>query len=52
MEARELVLGDWSRPVRDPIDLLRLSYVVGIACSRAASGDRHGGRGSRAHESK
>src|ERR671931_722598 len=30
MEARELLLGDWSRPVRDPIDLFRLSYVVGI----------------------
>jgi hypothetical protein len=30
MEARTLVLGDWSRAVRDPIDLLRISYVVGI----------------------
>jgi hypothetical protein len=30
MEARTLLLGDWSRPVRDPIDLLRLSYVVGV----------------------
>ena len=30
MEARTLVLGDWSRVVRDPIDLLRISYVVGI----------------------
>jgi hypothetical protein len=30
VEARTLLLGDWSRPVRDPIDLLRLSYVVGI----------------------
>jgi hypothetical protein len=30
MEARTLVLGDWSRPVRDPIDLLRISYAVGV----------------------
>src|SRR5919198_2884114 len=30
MEVRELLLGDWSRPVRDPIDLLRLAYVVGV----------------------
>lgn len=30
MEARTLLLGDWSRPVRDPIDLLRASYVIGI----------------------
>jgi hypothetical protein len=30
MEAHTLVFGDWSRPVRDPIDLLRAAYVVGI----------------------
>jgi len=30
MEARTLILGDWSRPVRDPIDLLRAAYVIGI----------------------
>ena len=30
MEARTLVLGDWSRPIRDPIDLLRISYVIGV----------------------
>ena len=30
MEARTLALGDWSRPVRDPIDLLRISYAVGV----------------------
>jgi len=30
MEARTLLLGDWSRPVRDPIDLLRVSYVLGV----------------------
>jgi hypothetical protein len=30
MEARTVLLGDWSRPVRDPIDLLRISYVVGV----------------------
>jgi hypothetical protein len=30
MEARELLLGDWSRSVRDPIDLLRISYVGGV----------------------
>src|SRR5687767_12919635 len=27
--ARRLVMGDWSRVVRDPIDLLRLVFVVG-----------------------
>ena len=30
MEARTVFLGDWSRPVRDPIDLLRIAYVVGV----------------------
>jgi hypothetical protein len=30
MEARTVLLGDWSEVVRDPIDLLRLWYVVGI----------------------
>lgn len=30
MEARTLLLGDWSRPVRDPIDLLRIAYVAGV----------------------
>lgn len=30
MEAREVLLGDWSRWLRDPMDLLRLSYVVGV----------------------
>jgi hypothetical protein len=30
MEARTLLLGDWSRPVRDPIDVLRASYAIGV----------------------
>jgi hypothetical protein len=30
MEVRTLLLGDWSRPVRDPIDLLRIAYAVGV----------------------
>ena len=30
MEARTLLLGDWSRPVLDPIDLLRVSYALGV----------------------
>jgi hypothetical protein len=30
VEIRTLLLGDWSRPVRDPIDLLRIAYVVGV----------------------
>jgi hypothetical protein len=30
MEARTLALGDWSPVLRDPIDLLRISYAVGI----------------------
>jgi hypothetical protein len=29
MEARTLVLGDWSRTVRDPLDLLRATFFVG-----------------------
>jgi hypothetical protein len=31
MEARTLMLGDWSRTVRDPIDLLRLTFFAGAA---------------------
>jgi hypothetical protein len=31
MEARTLVLGDWGRTVRDPIDLLRALFFVGAA---------------------
>jgi hypothetical protein len=29
MEARTLLLGDWSRTVRDPLDLLRAAFFVG-----------------------
>ncbi len=29
MTARKLLLGDWSRAVRDPIDLLRLGLIAG-----------------------
>jgi hypothetical protein len=31
MEARTVLMGDWSRTVRDPIDLLRLTFFVGAA---------------------
>src|ERR671924_1116727 len=31
MEARTLLLGDWGRTVRDPIDLLRALFFVGAA---------------------
>jgi hypothetical protein len=37
-DGRRLVLGDWSRPVRDGIDLLRLSLVAG-AVTFALVGD-------------
>jgi hypothetical protein len=30
VDARALVLGDWSPVVRDPIDLIRIAYVVGV----------------------
>jgi hypothetical protein len=39
MEARTLLLGDWSRPVRDPIDVLRVAYLVGIPVVYAARDD-------------
>ena len=39
MEVREVLLGDWSRWLRDPIDLLRLSYVVGVPAVWLARGD-------------
>jgi hypothetical protein len=31
MEARTVLLGDWGRVVRDPIDLLRATFFVGAA---------------------
>jgi hypothetical protein len=31
MEARTVLLGDWGRVVRDPIDLLRAAFFVGAA---------------------
>jgi hypothetical protein len=31
MEARTVLMGDWGRVVRDPIDLLRATFFVGIA---------------------
>jgi hypothetical protein len=31
MEARTAVMGDWGRVLRDPIDLLRLTFFVGAA---------------------
>jgi hypothetical protein len=29
VEARTLVMGDWGRAIRDPIDVLRLTFVLG-----------------------
>jgi hypothetical protein len=31
MEARTVVMGDWGRVVRDPIDLLRATFFLGAA---------------------
>jgi hypothetical protein len=31
MNGRTLVMGDWSRVIRDPIDLLRVTFFVGAA---------------------
>jgi hypothetical protein len=31
MEARTLLMGDWGRAVRDPIDLLRAAFFIGAA---------------------
>jgi hypothetical protein len=41
MDARRLLLGDWSRWVRDPIDLLRATFLIG-AVWFAATGDPKG----------
>jgi hypothetical protein len=30
VDARKLLLGDWSPAIRDPIDLLRIAYVAGV----------------------
>jgi hypothetical protein len=30
MDTRTLLLGDWPGPLRDPLDLLRIGYVVGV----------------------
>jgi uncharacterized membrane protein YjdF len=39
--ARTLVLGDWGRVVRDPLDVLRLAFLAG-AVAFAAAGDAKG----------
>lgn len=41
MDARTLLLGDWSRTVRDPIDVVRLVFLGGIVWF-AATGDVKG----------
>ena len=41
MTARTLLLGDWSPWVRDPIDVLRLTFPLGAA-GYLAAGDAHG----------
>ena len=38
VDARKLVMGDWSGPVRDPLDVLRLLFGAG-AVGFAAAGD-------------
>ncbi len=38
VDARKLVMGDWSRVVRDPLDVLRLVFAAG-AVAFAAAGD-------------
>ena len=39
MDTRTLLLGDWSRWIRDPIDLLRLSFPVGVLVVWLVRGD-------------
>jgi hypothetical protein len=41
IDARKLVMGDWSPVVRDPLDVLRLAFAVG-AVAFAAAGDAAG----------
>ena len=41
IDARKLVMGDWSPVVRDPLDVLRLTFAVG-AVAFAAAGDAAG----------
>lgn len=39
MDTRTLLLGDWSRWVRDPIDLFRISFPVGVLVVWLVRGD-------------
>jgi uncharacterized membrane protein YjdF len=39
VDTRTLLLGDWSRWIRDPIDLFRLSFPVGVIVVWLARGD-------------
>ena len=41
VDTRKLVMGDWSRPVRDPLDVLRLLFGV-AAIGFAVGGDAAG----------
>jgi hypothetical protein len=41
IDARKLVMGDWSPIVRDPLDVLRLAFAAGAAAF-AAAGDAAG----------
>ena len=36
MDTRRLVMGDWGRVVRDPLDLLRIALVLGAIASLVA----------------
>lgn len=38
MRARTLLLGDWTRAIRDPVDVIRSSFPVGLAVSTAVEG--------------
>jgi len=39
VQARTLLLGDWSRSIRDPIDLLRAADAVGVPVVYLVRGD-------------
>jgi hypothetical protein len=39
LDTRTLLLGDWSRWIRDPIDLIRLSFPIGVVVVWLVRGD-------------
>jgi hypothetical protein len=44
----EIFLGDWHPVLRDPLDLFRLSFVVGAVIFALQSADRRGNAGGTA----